>query len=430
MSTYLINAVLFKVYMDSTIVRVRCPASTAIGVSGVFMVCCPPCHGQRKDSGEPHEPLSPVRLMRRRLRQKIRQIIDVARYARRASATYGVGAVSLYAHTAGICSEHGFTGAEAYRLGLFDPSIRPADLIYYCSRKRLTKIQRALNPPSLAPLLRNKAIFYRFCQSQAIPVPALYALAFAPARGWTHTGRIPDGAEQWIAFIERELPAEFVIKPVDAAFGQGVLLLRRKNDRFADPNGQELPASSLWEHLGADCYRDGFLIQQRIYNHPQLVELTGVKYLQTVRLITAVDTDQKAHVIHAACKLIGGSNVADNFDEGTTGNLQARVDLLDGRLLAPITAPPNAPGHVTLQRHPGTGRLIEGFSLPSWDQACTLVRQAAVQFLPIRAIGWDVALTPDGAVILEGNIWWNPPNQHRNLHTILQALRDFCPAPA
>ncbi len=365
--------------------------------------------------------------MRRRLRQKIRQIIDVARYARRASPAYGVGALSLYAHTAPLCSEHGFTGAEAYRLGLFDPSIRPADLEGYCSRKRFTKIQRSINPPSLTPLLRNKAIFYRFCLAHRIPVPALYAIALGPTHGWTSVGPIPIGAEQWIAFLQRDLPAEFVIKPVEAAFGRGVLLLRRQNDRFADPNGREFPASQLWEHLGADCYRDGFLIQQRIYNHPQLVELTGVEYLQTVRLTTLVGADRQAHVIHSHAKLITGSNVTDNFHGGSTGNLLVSVHLEDGRLFDPLTASPDLPGYIPLERHPHTDRRIPDFRLPFWDEARALVCETAMQFLPVRSVGWDVALTPAGPLIIEGNIWWDPPNQQKNLHLILKTIRDLCP---
>ncbi len=85
-------------------------------------------------------------------------------------------------------------------------------------------------------------------------------------------------------------------------------------------------------------------------------------------------------------------------------------------------------GYILLHQHPNTGQNIEGFHVPLWDQACTLVRQAAVRFLPIRTIGWDVALTPTDPVIVEGNVWWDPANQHRNLHIVLQAIRDLCPS--
>lgn len=364
--------------------------------------------------------------MRRRLREGLQRIVGIARHARQASPAYRASAIALFARAVPICRKHQFTGQEAFRLGLFDPSLRTDDVNRYCSRKRMTKIQRSLNPPSLAPWLRNKAIFYRFCLAQGIPVPALYALGFGQTQAWTYCGEIPADIEQWVAFIEHDLPAEFVVKPIEAAFGRDVRLFRRKNGRFTNPEGEERPAAAVWECL-RDCYRGGFLIQSRLYNHPRLVELTAVEYLQTVRLTTLVGVDQQAHVIHSHAKLITGSNVTDNFHGGLSGNLQARVDLRNGRLIRPVTASADVPGYVLLHQHPNTGRDIQGFQLPLWDQTRTLVCQAAVRFLPIRTIGWDVALTPTGPVIVEGNIWWDPSNQHQNLHTILQTIRDLCP---
>jgi hypothetical protein len=120
----------------------------------------------------------------------------------------------------------------------------------------------------LAPLLRNKAIFYRFCLAQSIPVPALYAIGFGQARNWTHHGPIPGGTEPWLAFLEHELPAEFVIKPVEGAFGQGVRLFRRQNGIL-----QTLLQRAFLRRRSGSLFAvtivDGFLIQERLRNHPR-----------------------------------------------------------------------------------------------------------------------------------------------------------------
>ena len=79
---------------------------------------------------------------------------------------------------------------------------------------------------------------------------------------------------------------------------------------------------------------------------------------------------------------------------------------------------------MTVSAHPKTKIPFEGVRLPFWAEACHLVRQTAVKFIPIRTIGWDVALTPDGPVIVEGNIWWDPPNQHGDMGEILRALSE------
>jgi hypothetical protein len=37
------------------------------------------------------------------------------------------------------------------------------------------------------------------------------------------------------------------------------------------------------------------------------------------------------------------------------------------------------------------------------------VSAMALGFLPMRAIGWDIAMTPSGPVCVEGNARWDPP---------------------
>ena len=38
-----------------------------------------------------------------------------------------------------------------------------------------------------------------------------------------------------------------------------------------------------------------------------------------------------------------------------------------------------------------------------------LAKALAVAFMPMRAIGWDIAVTPEGPVCVEGNARWDPP---------------------
>lgn len=41
-----------------------------------------------------------------------------------------------------------------------------------------------------------------------------------------------------------------------------------------------------------------------------------------------------------------------------------------------------------------------------WEEAFALVRGAAPHFLPLRTLGWDIAITPDGPMIIEANAHW------------------------
>ena len=75
-----------------------------------------------------------------------------------------------------------------------------------------------------------------------------------------------------------------------------------------------------------------------------------------------------------------------------------------------------------MERHPETDVAFDGFVLPHWKRVCSLIVEAAEHFVPVRAIGWDVAITPTRPVIIEGNIWWDAHNQHETMDVVRECL--------
>ena len=59
-----------------------------------------------------------------------------------------------------------------------------------------------------------------------------------------------------------------------------------------------------------------------------------------------------------------------------------------------------------VERHPVTGVCFENFSLPFWDEVEKLVLKAHAFIPSVISIGWDVAITEKGPVLLEGNDNW------------------------
>lgn len=55
------------------------------------------------------------------------------------------------------------------------------------------------------------------------------------------------------------------------------------------------------------------------------------------------------------------------------------------------------------KKHPVTGFKFKGAKIPHMDKALELVKSAAKLIPEMRWIGWDVAITEDGAAIIEGN---------------------------
>jgi hypothetical protein len=96
-----------------------------------------------------------------------------------------------------------------------------------------------------------------------------------------------------------------------------------------------------------------------------------------------------------------GSRVVDNFH---AGGLASPVELNDGRLGPSVfKSRPEL-----LVAHPDTGAAIAGRVLPHWPAVKQLALAAHQQFGALPSIGWDIAITEDGPVIVEGNSVWDP----------------------
>ena len=100
--------------------------------------------------------------------------------------------------------------------------------------------------------------------------------------------------------------------------------------------------------------------------------------------------------------------MVNNFNFGREGTVRAKVDIDSGRLVQAVRASPSGFGMEPVERIDGTGCPLPGVQLPHWQAMKALLEAKAACFDPIRFVGWDVALTPEGPVVLEGNLWFDP----------------------
>jgi Sugar-transfer associated ATP-grasp len=130
--------------------------------------------------------------------------------------------------------------------------------------------------------------------------------------------------------------------------------------------------------------------------------------LQTVRITTFIGRAMKCHILFSHLKLMTLPEVfTDNIGDGRSANLTNVICLETGRIVRSLLKTPDGAGYQALFHHPITHGQLIGFPIPCWREACDLACRAAHTFLPVRSVGWDVAITDAGVKILEGNIWWD-----------------------
>ena len=310
---------------------------------------------------------------------------------------------------------------EAFELGLFSPTVLGKQLDRYVSKSGLKQIQNSFNPEEKSHLVEDKSVFYLSCQDWGIPIPRLYGVVRADGPGWAFTDEAPSTQEDWKNFLCLHVPEEFVAKPSWGVYGRGLSVFRRVGDSFVDHRGQLWDAGQLVGHLRTD---GGYLVQERLRNHASLERLSSTQALQTVRVITFMGRGG-LKFMHAHMKIIVGDNIVDNHERGKTGNLEAVVAVDDSTMGVGRRHSRDGSGMMTFEVHPDSGVRIEGMRVPLWNEVRELVSSAAARFMPLRTVGWDVAVTEDGPRLIEGNAWYDPPPvvQGLGIDTIMRALQ-------
>ena len=153
----------------------------------------------------------------------------------------------------------------------------------------------------------------------------------------------------------------------------------------------------MWDYWS---YR--VILMPLLHNDARIAPLT-TGALSTVRIVTYRLPGGPAQFLVATYKMATGGAPADNFH---FGGMIAPVDPDTGRLGPALRRQGRA--LVPVERHPDTGALIEGHQLPHWEAARALALRAHDAARAVPSLGWDVALTPDGPVLIEGNLYSNP----------------------
>ncbi len=144
-------------------------------------------------------------------------------------------------------------------------------------------------------------------------------------------------------------------------------------------------------------YASGYLFQKRLLPHSAIRAICGNR-LATVRIVT-INPKSGPEILRAAWKIPAGANAADNF--WRAGNLLGEIEIESGRISRVVSGKGlNQQSHDV---HPDSGAAMVGFELPMWAEAKALAVDGMHVFSKMGMIGWDVAITDQGPVIVEPN---------------------------
>ena len=185
---------------------------------------------------------------------------------------------------------------------------------------------------------------------------------------------------------------DLMFKPIDGGCGIGIFHLRSIGGKLM-VKGKEISVDELKKMV-----TDGrYIIQQFINNQHEGMSRLYPDACNTLR-ITVAREGKGTRVMGRMCMLgAHGTDCSNWHFGGVSINLKE-----DGTL--------DKYGYCKIDKritaHPDTGVVFEGYKIPYFDEAIDLARRATECFYGYCSIGWDVAITTEGPVLIEGNDTW------------------------
>jgi hypothetical protein len=240
-------------------------------------------------------------------------------------------------------------------------------------------------------ILQDKFVFSQFLSSLGVPTPRALALCNPETIVWLDKMRIGP-----LEGIDTDASRQFdgFCKPLTGINGTGAFPLRLTDGQLYVGN-ERVSRGEVKDRITSS-----FLIQERVTQHPTISELHS-QSLNTLRILT-FNNGHSIQVFSAAQRM--GTN-GRNVDNWTAGGILVGIDLHSGKLRAEGFYKPGYGGKVL--RHPQTGVELAGFNIPHFFDALQLVKEVHGYLYGVHSIGWDIAISPSGPVIVEGNDDWD-----------------------
>ena len=276
----------------------------------------------------------------------------------------------------------------------------PADYLTWAQQRALYQAKR--DAPGSVRVFEDKTLFDEHFRAAGpdeggpFPLPAYL--------GQTRGGRVvrangeeaslydPDAFGGAVAEMLAASPTgSLFAKPAIAQKGAGAYLVR------------EGTGGDAVEALRRDVLQADYVFQGVVQQHPELARLYPHS-LNTVRILVGTSASGDKPVLSAILRLGQGGRSVDNAH---AGGVFVGVDRETGHARGPNGLPARGQtlyffGGRSYDRHPDTDVPFEGYVVPHFAEAVALARRAQDR-LPYLYAGWDVGITSNGPVLIEGN---------------------------
>ena len=231
------------------------------------------------------------------------------------------------------------------------------------------------NSSSQTAILRDKFLFFQYMTSMKLPTAEVFGLLLR--------GRLYDISVNHINENSLIDKTDYFVKELNGECGSFVLHIKDYDD-FCQKKDE------IFQH---DC-----ILQYSVYQCHDMNTLNP-RAVNTVRLVTV--NSLTPSVFSAELRI--GTLLTGAVDNAAAGGILVGINEAGYLKSFGICKYGNTK---RVNIHPDTGRTFEGFRVPFYEDICKLACYAHSKYYGIHSIGWDVAVTENGPVFIEGNDNW------------------------
>jgi len=266
----------------------------------------------------------------------------------------------------------------------------------YISHKEWQFMQRAICDSMTYVILGDKLYFHEYFDKFKIPMPRLLAYNIrekffvSDDNGWISYEIT--SSESLSNLLKTLLGKSFnyviFVKPTVSSGGIGIF-------RFT---GQEIISPNPQMNVFFKNSLSGTYIYQEEVNQHKDLSILNPNSLNTVRIDTFKALGKKPEVLSAYLRIGRARGYVDNL---ASGGLRVGINMETGTLKMYGTNEIHH-GALFITHHPETGIEFNGFQIPFFNKMKLMSIEAA-NCLPQSLIGWDIAISNNGPVLIEGN---------------------------
>ena len=215
-----------------------------------------------------------------------------------------------------------------------------------------------------------------------------------------------DNLNEFKSFCKKH--SKFIAKPRDGSCGKGIEIIKI--------NGN---VNEIYKYL----LEKKLVVVEELIIQDKEIDKINPSCINTFRIVS-INKNNEVGIVAAYFRIGGGHNFVDNFNsdgmvvpiEISTGSIKYNALDKNGNLY---------------KFHPNTNYPLVGFVIPKWNEIKELVKKLAQVVPEVGMVGWDIALSNKGPVVVEANdfpghdIYQLPPHRTNGIGVLPQFTKYF-----